>query len=180
MHELGFKYAKINVNKKSLVERKDLVNKRICCLHTIKQIRNEGYNIVYLDKTWVDTHHTASHQWTPLNPSSDARKILLNKGQRFVILYAGCKTGFLPGCKLVFKTLSTDGRDYHSEMNYVIFNKWVEKQLVPALPPKSLVVMDNVSYHSVIKEGTKAPTSATRKGVCKSGSKTKKILLMVE
>jgi hypothetical protein len=22
----------------------------------------EGYNIVYLDETWVDTHHTASHQ----------------------------------------------------------------------------------------------------------------------
>jgi hypothetical protein len=46
-------------------------------------------------------------------------------------------------------------RDYHSEMNSVIFNKWVEL-LVPTLPPKSLIVMDNVSYHSVIKEGTKA------------------------
>ena len=68
---------------------------------------------------------------------------------------------FLPGCELVFKTLSTDGRDYHSEMNSVIFNKWVEEQLAPALPPKSLVVMDNAFYHSVIKEGTKAPTSAT-------------------
>jgi hypothetical protein len=49
---------------------------------------------------------------------------------------------FLPGCELVFKTLSTDRRDYHSEMNSVIFNKWVEEQLVPALPPKSLVVME--------------------------------------
>jgi hypothetical protein len=67
------------------------------------------------------------------------------------ILHAGCKTGFLPRCELVFKTLSTDGRDYLSEMNSVIFNKWVEEQLVPALPPKSLVVMDNASYHSVIK-----------------------------
>ena len=65
-------------------------------------------------------------------------------------------------------------------MNYVIFNKWVEEQLVPALPPKSLVVMDNASYHSVIKEGTKAPTSATRKEVCKGGSKTNKFLLMVK
>ena len=98
MHELGFKYARINGNKKSLVERKDLVNKRIFFLRTIKQKRNEGYNIVYLDETWVDTHHTASHQWTPPNPS-DARKIPLNKGQRFVILHAGCKTGFLPGCE---------------------------------------------------------------------------------
>jgi hypothetical protein len=51
-----------------------------------------------------------------------------------------------------------------SEMNSVIFNKWEEEQLFPALPSKSLVVMDNASYHSVIKEGTKAPTSATRKG----------------
>jgi hypothetical protein len=64
----------------------------------------------------------------------------------FVILHAGCKTGFLPGCELVFKTLSTDGRDYHSEINSVIFNKWVEEQLVPALPPKSLVVMDNALW----------------------------------
>jgi hypothetical protein len=76
-----------------------------------------------------------------------------------LVLHAGCKTGFLPECELVFKTLSTDGREYHSEMNSVIFNKWVKEQLVPALPPKSLV-MDNASYHSVIKEGTKAPTSS--------------------
>ena len=40
LHELGFKYAKINGNKKALVERKDLVNKRIICLRTIKQKRN--------------------------------------------------------------------------------------------------------------------------------------------
>jgi hypothetical protein len=57
-----------------------------------------------------------------------------SKGQRFVILHAGCKTGFLPGCELVFKTLSTDGRDYHSEMNSVIFNKWVEEQLFRYFP----------------------------------------------
>ena len=37
LHELGFKYAKINGNKKALVERKDLVNKRIIFLRTIKQ-----------------------------------------------------------------------------------------------------------------------------------------------
>ena len=118
-------------------------------------------------------HPISGHHLTP----SDARKIPLNKGQRFVILHVGCKTGFLPGCELVFKTLSTDGRDYHSEMNSVIFNKWVEEQLVPALPPKSLVVMDNASYHSVIKEGTKTLTSATRKGDMQKWFKDKKIPL---
>jgi hypothetical protein len=46
-------------------------------------------------------------------------KFPLIKEKGFVIVHAGCKTGFLPGCELVFKTLSTDGRDYHSEMNSV-------------------------------------------------------------
>ena len=149
--------------KRLLLKKKTSLIKEYFFLRTIKQKRNEGFSIVYLDETWVDTHHTASYQWTLPNPS-DARKIPLNKGQRFVILHAGCKTVFLPGFELVFKTLSTDGRYYHSEMNSVIFSKWVEEQLVPALPPKSLVVMDNASCHSVIKEGAKAPTSATRKG----------------
>jgi hypothetical protein len=39
---------KKNGIKKALVERKDLVNKRINYLRTIKQKRNEGYSLVYL------------------------------------------------------------------------------------------------------------------------------------
>jgi uncharacterized FlgJ-related protein len=49
-------------------------------------------------------------------------------------------------------------------MNSKIFEKWVNEQLEPVLPPKSLVVMDNASYHSVREEGTKAPTSNSLKG----------------
>jgi hypothetical protein len=57
-----------------------------------------------------------------------------------------------------------DGSDYHTEMNAKIFEKWVMEQLEPVLPPKSLVVMDNASYHSVREEGTKAPTPNSLKG----------------
>ena len=116
-----------------------------------------------MDETWVDTHHTSSHQWTSDSIFKN-RKIPLSKGQRFVVLHAGCENGFLPGCDLVFKSISTDGRDYHTEMNSKIFEKWVREQLEPVLPPKSLVVMDNASYHSVREEGTKAPTSNSLKG----------------
>jgi hypothetical protein len=35
--------------------------------------------------------------------------------------------GFLNGCELVFKGISTDGRDYHTEMNSIIFEKWVNE-----------------------------------------------------
>jgi hypothetical protein len=42
----------------------------------------------------ISGHHLTLHM---------PEKIPLNKGQRFVILHAGCKTGFLPGCELVFR-----------------------------------------------------------------------------
>ena len=145
------------------MERKDIINQRIHYLRTIKKKREEGYDIINLDETWVDTHHTPSKQWMPPN-LEHAKKIPLNKGQRFVILHAGSENGFVPGCELVFKTIHTDGRDYHSEMNSVIFFKWITEQLLPALRPKSLIVMDNASYHSVREEGTTAPTSGSRKG----------------
>ena len=49
-------------------------------------------------------------------------------------------------------------------MNSKIFEKWVNEQLEPALPKKSLIIMDSASYHSVREDGTKAPTSNSRKG----------------
>jgi len=163
LHELGFRYKKLSGQRKALVERVDIVNQRINYLRTIKKKREEGFKPVYLDETWCDTNHTTSHQWAAEDDSKN-RKLPLGKGQRFVILHAGCEDGFLNGCELVFKGISTDGRDYHTEMNSKIFEKWVNEQLEPALPEKSLIIMDNASYHSVREEGTKTPTSNSRKG----------------
>jgi hypothetical protein len=53
--------------------------------------------------------HTTSHQWAADDDSKN-RKLPLGKGQRFVILHAGCEDGFLNGCELVFKGISTDGK----------------------------------------------------------------------
>jgi hypothetical protein len=43
-------------------------------------------------------------------------------------LHAGCENGCLPGYDLVFKSISTDGRDYHTEINAKIFEKLVNEQ----------------------------------------------------
>ena len=48
-------------------------------------------------------------------------------------------------------------------MNGEIFKQWTRTQLLPALEPESVVVMDNVTYHSVQVPGTKPPTSNTMK-----------------
>ena len=49
-------------------------------------------------------------------------------------------------------------------MNGNIFKTWVNDQLIPNLQTNSVVVMDNASYHSMQVEGTKAPTTSSKKG----------------
>ena len=120
---------------------------------------------MYTDETWVNANHTAQYQWHPPDPTLD-RNIPTGRGQRLIVLHAGCKElGFLPDCELVFQSKSKDGRDYHTEMNGDVFLDWTENQLLPALPNKSLVVMDNAPYHSMLALESKPPTSNSRKQV---------------
>ena len=163
LHELGFKYKKAGNNREVICERIDLVRARSEYLHKIREKRKDGYSIIYTDETWVNASHTSGYQWcTP--DARHNRKLPTGRGQRLIVLHAGCKEqGFLPGCDLVFKSKSTDGRDYHTEMNGEVFTEWVNKQLIPALPGKSLVVMDNAPYHSMRAEENKCPTSNSRK-----------------
>ncbi|GJQ84558.1 hypothetical protein Trydic_g20053 [Trypoxylus dichotomus] len=52
--------------------------------------------------------------------------------------------------KSVRKPEGYDGNDYRSTMDGRKFEGWVPKQLIPNLPPNSVVVMDNAPYHSVV------------------------------
>ncbi|XP_050665072.1 uncharacterized protein LOC126965483 [Leptidea sinapis] len=51
-------------------------------------------------------------------------------------------------------------------MNKVNFNKWLREKLIPNLPPQSIVVMDNASYHTV--QVDKAPTMSSTKSEMQS------------
>ena len=51
--------------------------------------------------------------------------------------------------------------NYHGEMNSEKFIDLLRGKLIPNLPPKSLVVIDNASYHCVQED--KCPTQASRK-----------------
>ena len=164
LHSLGFYYGRPDrQSRKALMERADLVKKRIAFLRKMRRIRLEGKHVFYLDETWVDTHTCPAKQWLP--PDGEKGRVLpTNKGQRFVILHCGGKeAGFLPGCELIFLAKSSDGRDYHSEMNGMIFEDWVRTKLIPALPAHSVIVMDNAPYHSMQKQESRAPTTASKK-----------------
>ena len=65
-----------------------------------------------------------------------------------IILHAGYNDGFVPNAEVVLKAHSSNG-DYHGEMNHKMFVHWLEDKLIPNLPPKCVLVMDNAAYHNV-------------------------------
>ena len=79
---------------------------------------------------------------------------------RNIVLHAGSKAGFIKGTELVWKAKSSTG-DYHDEMNGDDFFKWVKEKLIPHLPPKSVLIIDNAPYHKL--QVDKCPTQASRK-----------------
>ena len=36
---------------------------------------------------------------------------------------------------------------FQCHINTAVFNKWVQKDLIPKLPPNSVIVMDNAAFH---------------------------------
>lgn len=58
-------------------------------------------------------------------------------------------------------SVGTKSGDYHNDMNEENFTRWLKTKLLPNLPPRSVLVVDNASYHNVRIE--KDPTSNTRK-----------------
>ena len=100
------------------------------------------------------------------DPKSNPSKFHQYGGKRFTILYAGCGTiAFLEGCSF-FLDSKIEHRDYHKTMNQHVFLDWVVNQLLPAkkkLSGKTVVVMDNAPYHSIIID--KPVNSNTKKAV---------------
>ena len=143
-------------------------------LRTVRQFRQDGYQIVYLDETWVNKNHCTSHTWLPNINCSDILNLISNKdlklpkipsgkGKRLIILDAGsAEEGFIDGCREVFLGKHIDG-DYHKEMDSIVFMRWFTNDLLPALKRPSLIVLDNASYHNLRVPETVSPTTATTK-----------------
>lgn len=160
--DCGFKYKKLD-KRMVIMESPRLVKHRQDYLRKIKEYRDAGREIVYLDETWFDTHDVVQYGWM-----DDSKKCNLSgpcsRGKRIIILHAGSKDGFIPNALLLSaKNIKQSSADYHEDMTAELFEKWAEEQLCPNLKPNSVIVMDNASYHSRIKPDTKVPTTSTKK-----------------
>lgn len=123
--------------------------------------RQENRPIFFLDETWYDTHDTIKKGWVDDSGKCNVN-IPASKGKRIMILHAGGENGFVPGALyLGCKNLKEASADYHSDMNAEVFENWFKNILLPKLPPNSVIVMDNASYHS--EQLDKIPNTTTNK-----------------
>jgi transposase len=164
----GFTFRKYAGGRSTICEKPHIVAMRSRYLREVKQMRSECYDIVYLDETWVNAHHTNEKEWQ----SSDGiikRSVPSSKGQRLIIAHAGSRQyGLLKNAGMTFVSRSTDNRDYHTEMNGHKFREWMEQTVLPLLDRPSCLIMDNASYHNVISQEDKIPTSSSTKDAIKS------------
>lgn len=93
------------------------------------------------------------------NPKAGVKKPIL-KGDALMIVLAVTNEGFIKNGLLIFKSERKTG-DFHDKMNSSNYIKWLNNELIPNLPDKSLLVLDNASYHNVL--GEKHTTSGTTK-----------------
>ena len=105
---------------------------------------------VYLDESYVNKNHSNDFIWYSDEDGPWVQKPT-GKGERLIIINAITKSGWVSGCKLVFKSTRKTG-DYHGQMNWDLFRKWFTEMLLANIPENSLIIMDNASYHNILSE----------------------------
>ena len=102
IRRLGFRWRRSKDNRQILIERHDIRSKRLKYLREIRQYREEGRPIVYVDETYIHSTHTSSHAW-----DDDLNKTLhspVGKGPRAIIVHGGGERGFVDNALLMFKS----------------------------------------------------------------------------
>lgn len=159
LKKLGFRWRKSTNNRKVLVERFDIRELRLKYLRKLSEYKTAKRPIVYMDETYVHSTHSKLNAWTDTT-SNQGLKTPVSKGQRLIIVHAGGQEGFVNNALLTFRSGKKSG-DYHNDMNFENYEKWVKLKLIPNLQPNSVVIIDNAPYHN--KQENPAPTTSSRK-----------------
>jgi hypothetical protein len=167
LRELNFCWEKQN-RKSVLIDKDEIICWRRSYLRSIRKFRDEGRNIYYLDETWVNEGYTVTKVWQDKNVKSFRQAFLdglstgfkapSGKGRRLIVTHIGSASGFVDGGLLLFESKNTG--DYHEDMNADVFEEYFT-QMLDLIPPGSVIVMDNASYHS--RQTERTPTTAWRK-----------------
>ena len=105
---------------------------------------------VYLDETYINKNHSSRFTWY-LGEDGPRVNKPSGVGPRFIIVHAITQDGWVPEAQLVFEAKRRTG-DYHGQMNWENFSRWLTVQLLPHVPPNALIILDNAGYHTVFVE----------------------------
>ena len=158
----GFTFGK-GTRTQRLKEKDYVVAARQRYLRRKRSNRNGGDVLrpeVYLDESYVNKNHSNDFVWYFDDDGPWIQKPT-GKGDRLIIINAITEDGWVLGAKLTFKSSRKTG-DYHGQMNQELFTKWFREKLLPNIPPKSLIIMDNAAYHNVLSKHS-APTATCKK-----------------
>ena len=92
LHEIGFKWKKSQDKRKILIEREDIVLKRVKFLRRMNAYREEERPIIYIDETWIDSNLTFNKCWQ--SKDTDGVFKTGNASRRVIVLCAGGAMGF--------------------------------------------------------------------------------------
>lgn len=157
---LGFRWRKTETNKRLLIEKIDIVTKRVDYLRSISNFRAEGRPIIYLDETYVHSNHCSSKSCS--DASNEGFEMPTSKESKFVIVHAGGACGFVPNALLIYKSHIKIG-DFPDDINYENYKTWIKTKLIPNLPPRSILIINNAPYHNQVNNPM--PNSNSQKAV---------------
>jgi transposase len=119
---------------------------------------------VYLDETFLNTHHSYGRTWYFEDDGPWVNKPI-GKGPRRIIVSAITQAGWVDGAQLVFDSKRRTG-DYHGQMNWDNFSRWVTTQLLPNIPAHSLIILDNAPYHNALVDDAFPTQRTLKKDLC--------------
>jgi len=157
----------------ALRERDYVVKARREYLIRKRNLNKSGRMLVYLDETFINRNYSGSDtSWYCSDWKDDPRldksfgpyiNKPAGKGERFIILNAITKDGWLNGTRLVFQANRCTG-DYHGSMEEDNFTRWFTTQLLPNIADDAVIIMDNAPYHNMFLEDN-VPTLTSKKSV---------------
>ena len=159
LKRMGFAYGTGKL-RSALKEQMYIVLARRQYLRRKIANRTEGRPEVYLDESYINKNHSNKFTWYLEEDGPWVNKPS-GKGPRIIILHAITKNGWINGAELTFDAKKRTG-DYHGQMNWENFSKWFKTQLLPNIPEKSLIIMDNARYHNVYTDDS-FPTQKNKK-----------------
>jgi transposase len=163
MSSIGFEFS----NKKqgyhaSMRENESNIIMRDIYLTKLEEYKADNRQIVYMDESWVNKNIQPSTICHDNTLETAAGNITTGKGQRYILIGAGCKDGWIPNSFRMWKGNNKE-EDYHSEMNSDVMNDWLIRFCLPNMDPRGVLVIDRAPYHVSISDTTKPPQSNWKK-----------------